>query len=278
MTPISEIVFQAQVLPVNLTFKTTGYGILDGGWLRATQGCQAAHVSAADAPVDAPDVYQWTYGPGHPYGNGCSVLIGWEGLAGDTSSRGQHSYAELYESGHIRILGANGGTTAEMGGDGFKLFGYWGTGCKNTGNGTELIGWGQKTVSTGQNNVQTSTLRTQFRHQGCVTQANGTVNRNYNQNKFTGAPIQVGKWHQYEAHFVTNTVGQDDGVLRFYVDGVLMMEHTDVRYRNATHPRGFFLRHYNPVFNGNPSGAPTKTENTFLQLSDVYMSVRTQVD
>lgn len=279
MTPISEIVFQDQVLPTQLSYHTTGYGILDGGWMRSTAGCQAKLIATPDAPVDVADVYQWTFGPNHTYGTGCSVLVGWEGAAGDVESKGQHSYSELYESGHIRILGNAGGSTAELGGDGFKLFGYWGTGCKGTGNGTELIGWGKNTTNTDQNNIQVGALKFEFRHQGCVTQANGTVNRNYGQNKAGGFPITVGVWHQYEVHFVTNTIGQDDGVIRGYIDGKLVAEHTDVRFRNAANPRGFFLRHYNPVFNGNPNpNVQKKSENTYLQLSDLYMSAQGSVD
>lgn len=51
----------------------------------------------------------------------------------------------------------------------------------------------------------------------------------------TGSSVFIGAWHKVEAYFkmnsVSGSVGQSDGIMRMWVDGSQVINHTDVLYR-----------------------------------------------
>jgi len=48
-----------------------------------------------------------------------------------------------------------------------------------------------------------------------------------------GGALEVGRWYQIECYVRNNTPGENDGVLRGWVDGVMVYEKTDVKFRDV---------------------------------------------
>lgn len=59
-----------------------------------------------------------------------------------------------------------------------------------------------------------------------------------------GSPRYKGNWHLIEAYFKLNTIvggkGAKDGIVRYWYDGSLIMEHLDVVLRTGAHPTAMF--------------------------------------
>ncbi len=48
-----------------------------------------------------------------------------------------------------------------------------------------------------------------------------------------GGALEVGRWYQIEAYVRINTPGENDGILRGWVDGTQVFDRTDVRFRDT---------------------------------------------
>lgn len=59
-------------------------------------------------------------------------------------------------------------------------------------------------------------------------------------NSTVGSPYYKGDWHLVEAYFKLNSIvggkGAKDGIIRYWYDGALIMEHTDIAIRTGAHP------------------------------------------
>lgn len=285
MRRASEIVFDDAILPVGTTYVTSGHGIVHGGWMRSSTGL-ASISSFDDAPVDPPYVYTFHFRPGHRFGTGGGTLQGWEGDPADREARSRHSYEEYYECGWMRVRGPDAAPDAvEVSGNGWKVLGYWGAGCDEASRlPTMLAGWGHAGMSYPDGTLR-SWLGLELRTSGCVSQDGTTmpvgagVNRDFRWNR-PGASdlITIGTWHRYEVYFRANTVGSDDGIIRVWLDGTPSHDFGNVRWRDATHARGFFGRHYNPVYNGLASGSGRLSYDAYVDVAGIYISLRGAVD
>lgn len=47
-----------------------------------------------------------------------------------------------------------------------------------------------------------------------------------------------------------NTIGQSNGTIRFWLDGVMLMDHSDVVWITATHPVAFYGRKLDLTWGG----------------------------
>src|SRR5262249_5399873 len=59
-------------------------------------------------------------------------------------------------------------------------------------------------------------------------------------NSTPGDPHYKGAWHLVEAYFklnsIVNGIGAKDGIIRYWYDGALIMEHTNIVLRTGAHP------------------------------------------
>jgi hypothetical protein len=70
-------------------------------------------------------------------------------------------------------------------------------------------------------------------------------------------------WNTVELHYRMNTPGQNDGVHRGWLNGVLGVDLHDVQYRTRAHPKLDINQVFASVFFGGPKG-PTSDQITFL--------------
>ena len=237
-------------------------GILAGDWTSWTWGGGAEGrdiVLEPSAPASPEAVFQFTFPTGLEVGSSRAVLQGWD------ASPAASDYPAFYEAGCFRTVGAD----LEVPGPGMKLLGYWGYGGFAENHiPAQLIGWidgiGADTTGT----IASRSIA--FLQQG-TDGASGYTSRRLDPNVDGSKRWQAGQWHQYEIEAVQNDVDTANGILRFWLDGVLTHEHTDVVYRSSTHTSGFFGRRWDPVWGGNDDSIP-KTRDDRLQVDHVYLS------
>ena len=77
-----------------------------------------------------------------------------------------------------------------------------------------------------------------------------------------------GVWHRYEAVFINNTPGHNDGTIRFWLDGVLAGDWTN-RIGFQTTGLHFSEIVWSPTYGG---GGPAVPANQWMWLKDLYVS------
>lgn len=80
-------------------------------------------------------------------------------------------------------------------------------------------------------------------------------------------PVTVGEWHKLEWYVRTNTPGQSDGIVRWWVDGVLRGEYTGL----GCVGNGLDWLEVAPTFGGVQN---TKQHDDYLRFDQVYISGR----
>jgi hypothetical protein len=96
--------------------------------------------------------------------------------------------------------------------------------------------------------------------------------RPYRQNVDTRALLTAGSWHHVEVYMDQGTVGNSDGTLRVWVDGVRVTDYTrQVKFLDAAYDftQGFYDFQWTPVWGGT-GGA--KTRNDRMYLASIYIS------
>jgi hypothetical protein len=85
----------------------------------------------------------------------------------------------------------------------------------------------------------------------------------------TTTPVALGQWHRIELHFkYASAAGASDGVVEFWMDGVLQGRYTNVRTPGDA---GFNEFQLSPTWGGLDG---TKTENDYYQFDHVKLSRR----
>ena len=67
-----------------------------------------------------------------------------------------------------------------------------------------------------------------------------------------------------------NDIGASNGVMDWWLDGVQIGHYTDVVFRTAQYPSGFWGRQYDPVWGGGGGAAKTRTD--YLWIDHTYLS------
>lgn len=83
--------------------------------------------------------------------------------------------------------------------------------------------------------------------------------------------INPGQWHRYEFYMRWNTAAGNDGILRWWVDGVLRGDRRDIQYGSPNLFDGFREWRYSNIWGGT---AGLKRATDWLRFDDVYLSGR----
>ncbi|MBX7116619.1 MAG: hypothetical protein K1X64_20000 [Myxococcaceae bacterium] len=244
---ISEVDFST-MLPNSVSEQNcTGPAVLAGCWGHYPYDLNYHRiVDDPTAPASPPGVFQFTYGAGMGCGVSPGGFFGWEtGL----------ELRALYETGWFKIPGTDFENLPMQ----MKLLGYWGVG---TG-----LGSNPATIYHVMSSATplASAFDSDIRFQGHISAAIGP-------NRDTTKKIEVGRWHQYEMVMAINTIGQADGMLQFWLDGVQTHDYADITYVDVEHPSGFFGRSWAPVYGGNCAVGAMKSRDDYLWVDHLYIS------
>lgn len=222
-----------------------------------------AIVSDPTAMQSAPSVLQMDFEagtvPGYDVapGDGYRQVGGWD-LPSVLSNT---EYSEYYESTMFKIPTPDF-ETQEVG---VKILGYWGVGNNNqpaaTGSGpTELYSI-MRGSGTGTSIMSSWNL-------DMYTQGISSTVLKQNQNLST--KITAGTWHQFETYMKLNTIGQSNGVWKWWLDGVLLGDYENIQFINSSQSSGFFGRSLGLVWGG--QGGTPKTRTDYVWFDHMYMS------
>jgi len=84
-----------------------------------------------------------------------------------------------------------------------------------------------------------------------------------------GVTLNRGQWHKWEVLLVANTPGQFNGTARWWIDGVLVGNHTNVAFSDAGQANTWELVRWNPTWGGAGGSVPA---NMTMQMDWVRIS------
>lgn len=203
------------------------------------------------APASPPAVIETTYPAGQISGSAPVDFGGWDQRWGAGKSA-------VYLSMWIKVKGPDYENQASGTKVGFLAFGR-----DNQGQNEGLFFLHN---GTGQQAVQRA-MKVGFLQQG-IPQPGGGTARNMFPNRAPGL-MTVGVWHQWEAVFRLNTLGQANGVYQLWLDGTLVSDYRDVVYITPGQTKGFNLYKWNPTWGG--SGG-RKTRADYIDIDEIYLS------
>ena len=88
-------------------------------------------------------------------------------------------------------------------------------------------------------------------------------------NVVSGVELKRGQWHHWEYVFIANTPGSANGVVRWWLDGVLVGEYTNVKFSGSGQSNIWQYYSLNPIWGG-VDGSVQSSMN--FQLDHVYLS------
>ena len=90
------------------------------------------------------------------------------------------------------------------------------------------------------------------------------------QNKNLSTKITAGTWHQFETYMKLNTIGQSNGIWKWWLDGVLIGDYENMQFINSSQSSGFWGRSMDLVWGG--QGGTAKTRTDYVWFDHMYMS------
>jgi len=221
----------------------------------AADAANIASVSVADAPTSALDplhnVLQTTFPAGQTPGYAPLHLYGWNSISAN------QQYREIYVSFWIKLVGTD--YEAYPGVNKFGFFGYGsGTGVDYSNDGFFDLRPPQQGGSQG---VIVDHLNLQFQQQNHVSRQ-----------IVTSANISVGSWHRWEVVMKLNDLGAANGVLRWWQDGVLVADYSDVTYVTPGNTNGFYSYEWAPYWGGGSAGMSAKTRDDHVLTDQFHIS------
>lgn len=170
-------------------------------------------------------------------------------------------YSEYYESTMFKIPTPDF-ETQEVG---VKILGYWGVDDDNQSLAT---GSGPTELYAIMRGAGTSTKIMSSWNLDMYTQ--GISSTVLPQNKNLSTKITAGVWHQFETYMKLNTIGQSNGIWKWWLDGVLIGDYENIQFINSTKSSGFWGRSMNLVWGG--QGGTPKTRTDYIWFNRMYMS------
>ena len=245
--------FAENDLTVPLLDYTAATGLL-GLWRAEILDSDNTYVADAAAPKSPLPVFQGKYPAGWTAGY---TPIKWEGWDGAANSLGYGTeMAQMYLSLWIRFPGAD----YENQSVGTKFF-YLGVGESKASAGNQLYTMLYHPSGAGQ--TIASNFPVSMEQQSAVAGVN-------NRTEVTASPVfSIGAWHRMEFVLQLNTIGQANGVFRWWIDGTLVMDYRDMIYVDAANPLGFFTFKFWPYWGG---GGGTRTRDDYIQVDHLYLS------
>jgi len=213
------------------------------------------------APFSPQSVMDYSFPVGQPSGSGAGLYQLWD-LCGESINT---SFSKFYLSTRIKLAGGALGDQPDWEGHHVltKFMGYTGNGRNSQGaTPTNFIG---NMIGSGN---ESDRFRTNFAIQ-CIQQ--DITSRAFPTNTgLTPNRIIVGQWHHIEWLMEIGTINVADGTFKYWLDGVLIMDYSDVLWHTTAFPSGFWGRRFDPVWGG--QGTVPKSRQDHIYLDHEYMS------
>lgn len=226
-------------------------GGLMGSWFGFPQNDPDLVLVTPDtaAPESPPNVIQTIFKNNLNSGSAPVLMGGWDAIG----SGGAGQKSELYVSLWVKIVGNDYENQLAGTKLGFVAYGEQPSGAGNQGY-WFLAGNGVQSIQ--------SSFQLSFIQQNHVSRR---MNQNVNQSRL----MTVGAWHQWEAVFELNDLGQANGIFKMWIDGTLIMDYSDVVYITNGNVNRFFSWKWNPTWGG-IGGQRTRADQ--INLDHVYLS------
>jgi hypothetical protein len=173
---------------------------------------------------------------------------------------------EVFEVGCIRFGGLKSDGTLtndyEQQAVGSKIFGYLGVASDPAGGNAAAVFFGTF-PGLGYTAIVTSTRVAFFQ------QSPGPVSRGMYQNLNLGTLLYPGAATNYAAYWKLNDLGSPNGIFRMWLGTTQTHEYTNITYRTAGLPHGFWRRHWNVIWGG--GGGTPKTREDRIRVDDVRL-------
>ena len=188
---------------------------------------------------------------GLPAGSGPGSFSVW-------NTNDAQEFSQFYEYGRARVVG----NSMETPSPGFKMLGYWGVADKISGGGnpTQLYN-----SMNGANGLQGTYSSWSVAMYSQTNRAGDSISWS----KGSGGVIRANEWFDYEIFRKLNDIGQNNGVLKIWINGALVLNDNAVQYRSATNPSGFWGRRFDPIWGG---GGTPKTRDDYTEFDHMYIS------
>jgi len=234
---------------------------IDGCWWKFDPDNNIDVSSDASAPSGDGLVLDLRFPLGQPSGSGPGVVQEWD-QCGDSSNTDD---SKIYVDFTIKLAGGPNGNLADWEQHPVltKILGFWGSGRNDQGaNASDMYGhvWASG-GSTFSSSWSPSWIMSHFPPGA----------RGFSQNANPTKQIVAGRWHRMEILMEMNgSPGSTDGILKWWIDGTLVLNYSDVTYNSSGSPSGFYGRHNSPTWGG--SGASPKTREDHIYYDHMYMS------
>jgi len=195
-------------------------GGLAGAWSTYPVGDPDLAVVTPDltAPESPPNVFRSRFPKGLTAGHGPVFITGWD-AAGNTAGQKSKIYFSLW----IKILGPD--FENQQAGTKMGFFGY--ALPPTSGAGTQSFLWLDN--SSGHQGVF-SQFKMQVRQELNPGFNPPYSNKNWDQNVDNRMLMTAGTWHHWELIMELNTPGQANGVLKWWIDGIQIMNYQNFTY------------------------------------------------
>ncbi len=274
---IAEIAFDSVMpwSPVHCSSDVgaSSMGIINGCWAVDTgfvgdYGDQSI-VQASDAPQSPPYVLQFKYPAGVKWDHLTpGALEGYDNPLWNDSTQD----STIYESSWIRVPGSD----FEMNCIGVKFGGYIGVATAAQGGAPAqvyIVSY-VKDCGTQGSPVMRTKVPIMVQQQAYLSEIS-PQGRELDQNVVPAedSVFTFGVWHHLEYVMTLNSPPSSaNGMLKLWLDGQLLMDYTDVQWRDAQYPSGFWGREWAPYWGGGGDSTATKTQTDYFQIDHVYAS------
>ena len=90
-------------------------------------------------------------------------------------------------------------------------------------------------------------------------------------NVVPGTTISRGVWHRWEYQLIANAPGSANGTVRWWIDGVLVGEYTNVRFAGSGQANTWQYLSINPTWGGSDPSAKVNSA-MYIDVDHVYLS------
>jgi hypothetical protein len=95
------------------------------------------------------------------------------------------------------------------------------------------------------------------------------TNKNWDQNVDNRMLMTAGTWHHWELVMQLNSLGQANGILKWWIDDIQIMNYSNFTYIWPGATQELWQWKWNPTWGGT---AGTRTRDDFIMVDHVYMS------